>query len=352
LDLRTLIIVLNVAALLFFAAAATAALRQRRRRAVRALNLEEYYDDPALEGRRLTHTLGWALGLVAVLALSLPAYWLIEPTRQDEMEDQFLETSIERGSELFAPTSPGNLVALGCANCHGPEGEGGVAIQSVNIDKDELVVAAGALNDPDRTCAPVEDDPDSLLCEVTWEAPSLNDVFYRFSREEIVQIITYGRPGTPMPAWGVAGGGPKNGQSIDNIVDFLESLQVSPDKARAEHADLRDGQQLFEANCARCHTKHWSYRNAFARRDDVGLRIVPGGGAFGPNLTGGVTERQFPAVDDQVEFVRTGSDANLPYGTRGIGSGRMPGFRRILTDEQVRAIVEYERSLEPVEAAE
>lgn len=349
-SLRTLIIILNVAALVFLAGVALAAVRERRRRRPRAPNLETFYDDDVLETGRLTRVLGWALSLVAVTAVSLPVYWLIEPARQDARDERFLEDDIEQGGILFAANDPEvNPLGLGCEGCHGPGGEGGAAPTTVTVDRAELVVAAGALNDPERACAPSADDPEKLICQVAWDAPSLNDVFSRFSRDEIVRIVTFGRPGTPMPAWGIAGGGPKNEQSIDNIVDFLQSIQLPPQEALAKQAGVTDGRELFEASCARCHTKHWSYRNTFAGRDDVALRIVAGGGAFGPNLTGGVTIRQFPNIDDQVAFVLSGSGAEQSYGVRGIGSGRMPGFDGLLAPEQVRAIVEYERGLEAPE---
>ena len=44
-------------------------------------------------------------------------------------------------------------------------------------------------------------------------------------------------------------------------------------------------------------------------------------------------------------WIALGVPANDQYGIRGISSGRMPHFSRQLTDEQITAIVEYERSL-------
>jgi mono/diheme cytochrome c family protein len=66
---------------------------------------------------------------------------------------------------------------------------------------------------------------------------------------------------------------------------------------------------------------------------------------MGPNLTNGDEARQFPNVEDQVAFVKTGSDTGKKYGSQGQGSGKMPGFGTLLTDEQIRAIVAYERGL-------
>jgi mono/diheme cytochrome c family protein len=202
-----------------------------------------------------------------------------------------------------------------------------------------------------------------------WIAPSLNDVMYRFNEctpeeltakaanctsraeQQVTQIITYGRPGTPMPAWGLAGGGPLPDQPIEDLVNYLQSLQLSPaeamkrntakaDQILKDNPGISEGQALFMAACARCHTKGWSYGQPL---------IMGGGGAFGPNLTNGVELRQFPplsgGVAKHVEFVTTGSDFQKPYGSQGIGSGRMPGFGQELSARQIDEIVIYERSL-------
>src|SRR4029079_18729148 len=121
---------------------------------------------------------------------------------------------------------------LQCANCHGADASGGAATFILTPD------AQG-----DKNAAPVSEN---------WVAPSLNDVMYRFNEcttdeltektlncvtraeNQVTQIITYGRPGTPMPAWGVAGGGPKNEQAVSDLVAYLKSLQISPTAARAQ----------------------------------------------------------------------------------------------------------------------
>ena len=46
-----------------------------------------------------------------------------------------------------------------------------------------------------------------------------------------------------------------------------------------------------------------------------------------------------------IDFIKTGSVLGAKYGLQGQGSGRMPGFGALLTDEQIEAIVEYVRSL-------
>ncbi|MER3452315.1 MAG: hypothetical protein C4344_01020 [Acidimicrobiia bacterium] len=319
-----------------------------------APNRKPYLGDDELEGPKLDRVLKWCFYTTAFIAIALPVYWLNEPNRQAGAERGFEKRSIQRGAELFqstsAPVPPGHIAA-GCADCHGAGGVGGGV--------------SYVLQDPV--------DPTRVI-PVTWEAPSLNDVMYRFSPDEVRRILEYGRPGTPMPAWGVNGGGALGDQQLDDLVNYLISIQISPKEVLAKSAKVAtgtnpgDGKKLFDAFCARCHTLGWSYRDSYKEPT-----AKDGGGAFGPNLRDGDTLRQFPTEQAHIDFITLGSDANKPYGRRGIGTGRMPGFGvdpatatasekpqcvggvnahcttyrfgPVLTKQQIRAIVEYERSL-------
>jgi mono/diheme cytochrome c family protein len=46
-----------------------------------------------------------------------------------------------------------------------------------------------------------------------------------------------------------------------------------------------------------------------------------------------------------IEFVQNGSELGVGYAPQAQGSGRMPGFGALLTDEQLTAVIEYVRSL-------
>ena len=81
-----------------------------------------------------------------------------------------------------------------------------------------------------------------------WKAPALNTELLRFTPEEVEQIITYGRPGTPMQAFGVLGGGAKNEQTIHDLVAYIQSIQLTPEEAQKEAAKaLEDAQQQPQA---------------------------------------------------------------------------------------------------------
>ncbi len=112
--------------------------------------------------------------------------------------------------------------------------------------------------------------------------------------------------------------------------------------ASTARVDAAMGEALFNLDinsgaysCARCHTEGWSY----------GIPRCAGQGAFGWNLTGGSTNSHFPNEQDMINFIKIGSEHGQRYGKQGQGTGRMPGFGALLTDEQIKAIVEYVRSL-------
>ena len=49
----------------------------------------------------------------------------------------------------------------------------------------------------------ITDADNEFVATVNWQAPALNTVLLRFSEDEVRNILVYGRPGTPMPAWGL-----------------------------------------------------------------------------------------------------------------------------------------------------
>jgi len=296
-----------------------------------APNRKPYYDDDVLESKVLDRVLGIALVLLAVVAVGLPIYWLAEPGRQSGAVDNFEDTFIGRGEGLFASSQAGGL---GCADCHGAGGGGGVATH-ILLDSDGEFVA-----------------------QVSWAAPALNTMLLRHDRSEVEFVLNYGRPGTPMAAWGAPGGGPLTTQQIDNLIDYMESITIEPSAAQAAvtgeiERSLEAGEfdSLGEAvfnvglnsgfaggaySCGRCHTKGWSYGDP---------QEAGGGGPIGFSLVDGATLRRFPTAEEHAEFIAAGSEFGVGYGVNGQGSGRMPGFGEMLTEEQIAAVVDYEREM-------
>ncbi len=302
-----------------------------------APNRKPYYSDEELEGKRLERTQLAGVAMLVVLGVGLPLYWVHEPSRQDGAIEEFDKQFVGWGARDFAATADGGF---NCAGCHGGmKGVGGVAAYTIT------------------------DQRTGEVRPVAWKAPAINTVVYRFSDSEIKFILVYGRPFSPMSPWGVEGGGPMNDQQINDLISYLHSIAIPRGKdqvageipktindnvakaladAMASGKYKSEGEALFNLevgsggySCARCHTKGWSYSDP----------QQAGGGALGPNLTGGSTVRQFPAKSDQIDFITKGSELGKRYGQQGQGSGRMPGFGQLLTPEQINAIVDYERGL-------
>lgn len=299
-----------------------------------APNRKPYYDDEQLEGKVLDRVLLMALALIAMIAIGLPLYWLAEPGRQSNAIEHFEGQDgvfVNRGAGLFAGSEAGGL---GCADCHGSAGQGG--------SRDHILL----------------DSNGEFVAQVSWLAPALNAVTLRYDDDEIREILNYGRPGTPMAAWGAPGGGPLTTQQIDNLIAFLHSIEIPAEELEAQvtaevERSLEAGEfatmgeavfnygQISGADsgtysCARCHTMGWSYGDPQASG---------GGGTIGFSLRDGATVRRFPTPEDHAQFIADGSQRGIGYGVNGQGSGRMPGFGQTLTEEQIDAVVEYERGL-------
>lgn len=334
-----------------------------------APNRKPYYDDEVLETTVLNRTLRWALVLLVIVAVGLPLYWLNEPSRMSGAVENFQSTFEHRGELLYTEGSQ-------CQNCHGPEGTGGQAPYQV-ADADGEFVAS-----------------------VNWRAPALNTVLLRFTREEVEFIINYGRPFSPMPGWGAeAGKGPLSPQQVTNIVDWFESIQLTPEEAQRQaleavavdlglaaddatadeldaaieqidYDDPATGEAGFNNEvaggayaCARCHTRGWSIiqeGEGAVTPEDADLSdfagFPDGSGAMGPNLTGGLIPRAFASYEELVAFITTGSTRGEGYGTNGMGSGNMPSFGDnpnteevegdgMLPPELIESIARYEDSL-------
>ena len=183
----TLISLTIIGALAFFAAVG---FRGSGKNKEIAPNLEKYKSDDELETKHLDRTLSIAVLLASLLTIMIPLYYLGEQNRQEEFVEYFEEVSIERGEHLYEE--------FGCGNCHGVDGSGGAASY---VEKRSGV-------------------------SVVWAAPAINNVFYRYEEEEIRYWLVYGRANSPMPAWGLEGGGPMNDGQLSDLLEYLRYFQI------------------------------------------------------------------------------------------------------------------------------
>jgi len=195
-----------VAGIIWLGLMLVSALRNRGGAEEVAPNLKPGIDDQQLETRRLEGGQKAAIAFSAFLAISLPLYFLGENQRQEGFVEEFSDASVERGEHI--------VDEFACFSCHGPLGAGG--------------------------SAPFVEPRSGV--SVTWAAPSLDDVFYRYDRDEINFWVTYGRGNTPMPAWGLDGGGPMNEQQVVDVVNYLETIQIDQQQVVDETVGITNEQ--------------------------------------------------------------------------------------------------------------
>ncbi len=165
-----------------------------------AANRKPYYDDEILEGKKIERTQLIGILFLAVVTLALPLYWILEPGRQQGAINGWDHRFASWGGRLYDVTANGGF---NCAGCHGgTKGAGGAAVYALT------------------------DTKTGEVREVSWKAPAVNTIFYRFSESEVRFILEYGRPFSPMSPWGVVGGGPMNEQQIQTVLSYLKSIQI------------------------------------------------------------------------------------------------------------------------------
>lgn len=195
-----------VAGIVWLGLMLVSALRNRGGEEEIGPNLQPGMDDQHLETRRLERGQKAAIAFSAFLAIALPLYYLGEDSRQEGFVEEFDTASEERGQHL--------VEEFGCFGCHGPLGSGGSA---------QFVEQRSGVS-------------------VSWTAPSLDDVLYRYNRDELNFWITYGRANTPMPAWGLAGGGPMNEKQVEDVVNYLATIQKPQQQVVDETVQVIDEQ--------------------------------------------------------------------------------------------------------------
>lgn len=256
------------------------------------LAVRPYHSDDELESSGLERAMAWGVAMVMFMALFLPVYWLLEPERIEEKQQEYFREDAEAGRLAFAET---------CASCHGSDASGGFASFPVP--------------DSDRT--------------IQWPAPNLSNIVARYENQDvkpldirdfITQTIRRGRPGTPMPAWSAAFGGGMNDQEINRIVDYILSIQNEdlPDEDSFQGAS---GGEIFDANCARCH--------GF----DAQGRAAPGLHGVFARYGGGESGRI--AVRTTIENGRL-----VPTGAN------MPAWEGVLSGSAISKVVDYLETLQ------
>lgn len=269
-----------------------------KRRADIPLGMRPYHSDEELETTGMERAMAWGVALAVFSALFLPLYWLIEPGRiENAVNDQY-EQDVANGRVEYQNA---------CASCHGVNLEGGSAPHP---------------------------NPD---IDAAWPAPSLDNIVARYEESEVVEdvreyiwlTIFHGRPGTPMQGFSTDVGGVYSDHQLNSIIAYILSVQTGEvEPIDAEAFVGRSGEDIFGANCARCHGEQAQ-------------------GAVGPQLIN-VFERYGWRADDEESLERARAVVRevIENGRLVPGKAPMPGFADTLPADAIESVIDHIESFQ------
>jgi mono/diheme cytochrome c family protein len=312
------IAVLIVAATLGLLVVLLFAYGRPRRTAAEGLpaNFSRGDPDSVLETVRLQRIMTWGVASAIFMAGFLSVYFVLEPFRENYWDKKFLRESIERGAFEFTE-------GVKCIACHGPKGVGGNA-----------------------------------QTDISWPAPPLTNEFQRYTRTEVRRIVEMGRPGTPMPSWGIAFGGPLNDQRLDDVINYLESIQTGAAHKFELPETTTDGRDVFAQKCAVCHGQDAKGQAmgkpfpTFYAPDlttefyRLGIKVLrEDAKSKDPTLTDDAA-RALVARKPLAEILTAGEQAARNTITKGRQNTPMPAWQNRIGPKQIDAVVGYLKSIQ------
>jgi plastocyanin/mono/diheme cytochrome c family protein len=159
--------------------------------------------DPDLEKPNLERLQAWGILLIVIMAVWIPVYWLREAKANEQDLITLQQQSIERGRLTTMPGGEENQFGFNCERCHGQGLGGGLNVYNgafVQVPNLQTVCGGAKYGHP-------------LITGIG----------------DIVNTISQGRDGTDMPSWSVLYKGAMNDLQIQDLVNYIISIQTVPD---------------------------------------------------------------------------------------------------------------------------
>jgi mono/diheme cytochrome c family protein len=155
--------------------------------------------DTDLETPVLQKMQGWGVLMVVFLVIWVPGTWLFEPDTNLDQERALLTQSQARGEHAVEEFTEENQAGVGCTRCHGPTLEGARILDTV-------------------TQNPVITPNLTTVCGGPFTGHPLI-----YGQDDIYTTIEQGRG--LMPSWSIRYAGALNDQQINDIVNYIISIQ-------------------------------------------------------------------------------------------------------------------------------
>jgi hypothetical protein len=159
--------------------------------------------DADLEKPVLEKLQTFGVGFVVFMSLWLPVVFLTEPDTNKNDTVEMIEASVTRGMHITQAGTEENPMGFNCERCHGSG-------------------LAGGQNLFNNTIVPVP-DLTTVCGGAAFGHPAIEGL------DDVVQTIARGRQGTDMPSWSVRFAGAMHDQMINDVVNYILSIQTVPD---------------------------------------------------------------------------------------------------------------------------
>ena len=166
--------------------------------------------DAQLEKPRLERMQAWGIVTVVLMAIWIPAVWLNEP-KQNETDQRNFNAAVRRGRR-----------GLGAAELRGRTRPASGAS-----------AATGRTWAAATTCSTARSSPFPNL-QTVCGGPKYGHAQIH-SLTDVVNTIAEGRTGTDMPSWSVKFAGSLDDQQINDIVNYILSIQKVPLQGQRLH---------------------------------------------------------------------------------------------------------------------
>ena len=222
-------VILAIGGAIFLAIASLVLVARGRRRAAAPdipRGMRPGPSDADLETPVLQKMQGWGVVLVMFLVVWVPGTWLFEPDINLGQERALLTQSQARGEHAVEEFTEENQAGVGCTRCHGPTLEGARILDTV-------------------TQNPIVTPNLRTVCGGPFTGHPLI-----YGQDDIYTTIEQGRG--LMPSWSIRYFGALNDQQINDIVNYIISIQdesvtqeenvcINPDAQTAAVEQFLDG---------------------------------------------------------------------------------------------------------------
>jgi len=158
--------------------------------------------DPDLEVPVRERLYAWGLVAVVIMAVWTAAVFLRENVTNKDDTKALLVASIERGKLTTEPGGEENQIGFNCERCHGPGLHGGQ-----NVFNGSVVVVPNL---------------ETVCGGTAFGHPLIKGL------DDVINTISQGRTGTDMPSWSVRFAGAMDDQQINDLVNYILSIQKVP----------------------------------------------------------------------------------------------------------------------------